>query len=247
MVLLLTTSSIALATTITDDKYAEAAELFQVFLEAIETIRVEPDRFSTLLMGYRPHLGVQFQNFERFTGGTDEEWFAKTPVDRWILSATYLQQLYRIGQGEREHHSWFGSEEIFLNRNIEWNLRRLSIDGDGSEHDAFKELMLWQYRYILTTGTTHNFITGISHPHSGEHMPITPQAPNVSYTPDDDYDLGLTDEERAELEEALAEAEMPPVSQQSEAERGFSWIPVIIVIVLVGAIIFGVIIFKKRK
>ena len=247
LVFLLATSSIMFVTAAEDDKYAEAARLFEAFLEATETIHADPDRFSTLLMGYRPHLGVQFQRFERFTGGTDEDWLAKTPVERWILDATYLQQLYRIGQGEREHNSWFGSEEIFLNRNIEWHLQQLSRAGDGSEYDAFKELMLWQYRYILATGTAFNFITGVSHRDGNGHTPIISQSPTVPYATAEDYDLGLTDEEREELAEMLAEAEISPTPQQPETNRDFNWAPIVVVIILLVGVIIGVIVYKNRK
>jgi len=141
--------------------YTEAARLYEAFLDAAATIENNPDAFLNTLLPHRPHLGVQYQRFTRFTSGTEYEWLAKTALERFILHETYLRPLYQLTLGNFD--SFFGSESVFINDNIRSPLQNLASEGDGSEADAFKELMLWQFEYIINTGTAFNFITGQRH------------------------------------------------------------------------------------
>ena len=59
--------------------------------------------------------------------------------------------------------------------------------------------------------------------------------------------MGLTDEEREELAEMLAEVEISPAPQQPETNRDFNWTPIVVVVILLVGVIIGVIVYKNRK
>jgi len=233
-----------------DDIYVEAAILFENFLEAVAHINDNPAFINTLLP-HRPHLGVQYQRFARFTSGTDEEWLAKTSLERFIWHETYLRPLYQLTLGE--FNAFFGSESIFLD-NIRSPLQNLTNEGDGSEADAFSALMLWQYNFIINTGTVFNFVTRVSHRDSDGRVGVLPLPPTPdNYSNDDDY-LELTVEDSEEIYEAIVEAEV--IVPYVPAERGIwddvldrlraHWFSIILLFIVGGGLVC-VIVYKKQN
>lgn len=225
------------ANTVSDARYAEGARLFEAFMDVVAHIEDNPDVFATIHLLVRPNNALHIRSFERFAGGTEEEWQAKTPMERFVLRETYLRPLTYLALDNFDRH--FGSERNFINNTIRSPLEGLNRDGDGSEAEVFKQLMLWQYNYIIDTGAVFNFITGESH--QAIAIAASPEAPDS----DDEYDLGLTDEEREELDEALAELD-ERLTPAGNERQGMSWIFIVLIVIL-GIGLIGVIVFVKRK
>lgn len=138
----------------------EASAEFEMFLAAVEHTDGN-DEWSEFFRTYRVYVETHGKQYEQYCNGTVEEWNDMSEYDRFLWYETYLRVVVYMHLGN--HDRFFSSEKNFIDNTIfnAYNLlQRFEKFGNGTESEAYKTLMLWQYDYIKEYGTVYNFITG---------------------------------------------------------------------------------------
>jgi len=138
----------------------EADAMFQAFYDAVKHIDGN-EAWRGFYLTYDVYEKTHAERYVQFCSGTEEEWFAKSFFERFLWHETYLRTLGYIALG---NYDWFfSSEKAFVDNTIGNAYRSLNTHGDGTEAEAYKTLMLWQYEYFLSHGTVFNFLTGMDY------------------------------------------------------------------------------------
>lgn len=103
-------------------------------------------------------------------GGTEEEFFAMSKFERFVLTNTYTRLADAVG-GSGHYNRYFGSKEGF-DANITNQVLQL-LTGNNKEvvKEAFRELLDWQYDYVTKNGVPFNFVNNRSYLEEGNKAP----------------------------------------------------------------------------
>jgi len=227
----------------------EAQALLDGLVTALGVVDMEGQfgRFLTnsYIVGFaKPHAA----DYAEITGGAEEEYLEMGVLERFIWRETYIKPIILHNLGMYGAH--FIDEDVFLS-NFDPILTIMDRDNQGAVSEAFKALLLWQYRYFQETTTFYNFMTGTDYRSAAVQGAAAPTAFPSLAAPEPRED----DEEIEPSAEGLQDA---PEQQGGEENPGEgiwegtlrvlrkSWFSILILLAAAGALV-TVIVLRKRK
>jgi len=138
-----------------DDSVGEGHRLFNDFITAMVHTINNP-KWDGFYLYLTPSVEVHIKNYITHCGGTAEEWRVKSDFEKFVYYETYIRVMDILSTGS--YNSFFGTENNFLNNVIHTMLHGLKSFGDGTEAEAYKALMLWQYHNLVENGSIYDFV-----------------------------------------------------------------------------------------
>lgn len=121
------------------------------------------------------------EHYEKYCGKPREEWMEMTVDEQtlvWLVWILPNQKISAVGA----QTLYFKNESDFLNRGLSLAFSVLKYyDEDVS--NAYKDLMLWQYDYIIRHGKPYNFVADITERNTEATMPGSEPTESVETAP----------------------------------------------------------------
>jgi len=171
--------------------YAEGQRLWEEFCERATAMAADSNN-DLFFMAFRAHLNRHGEWFEQFTNGEFADYEAKSYLERFLWTDTYLRMVEaiynstHIETADRFRQFTIGAQITAISRQCE------------DTAAAYEALMMWQYDYLMASHTVFNFITGVNHRASMGA----------------DFDPIAASTERAAAEQALIEQELQEIADE---------------------------------
>ena len=189
-----------------------AKEVYKEFLDAVSFIENDESwykGFSAPLNQYEPDTanGMLYCQWyvDYVEGGTEEEFYAMTPFERFLWTNTYTRIAY-AALGSKNFDSYFETKAKFDDKIVK--TVTFSMKGNDSEVviEAYEKLMDWQYAYTVKYLEPYNFITNQSYSESVVEAPTPTETQEpATLTEDDKENILEVYEELAGEEETIPE------------------------------------------
>jgi hypothetical protein len=130
-----------------------------LFIKYYDEIKGHPDpRFKIMYNNRYSRKETLAKHYVSYCNGTVEEWQAKSEFEQMLIYETYLT-IAPLADEEDENrfNRYFGSEESYFSI-IGGYYEELKDSGYIAISEAYKELMRWQYRYIIEYKSAYNFM-----------------------------------------------------------------------------------------
>lgn len=235
----------------------EADEVFNHFLETVSVMETD-EKYHILLNSMDGMDGLYAPNYVKYVGGTEEEYKALSLYEKYIVYETYME-VQRTLSVTGNYSEKFGTEEKFKTNYIYNNsfFRAVRSVADEEVKQAFIDILLWQYDYIMEHGCCYNFITGKSYLEIGGESKFKNEAlqqeaeknaADMQAVYDDLVASGDLEEVRdafsADLDEQVALSSS--VSEASSSNNGLVII-IVTAIIVCGAVAIVAILKKKQN
>lgn len=245
------------ATEMVDTSVEKGQEIYQNFLDVtafIETDETWQDCLETQYgkeSGFtRMVLGKAYR--EKLKDAKQEDFDALSPYEAFVYCESYLTFVN------------MGDPVGIINASTpESHVYTVTLIWNGNKVDEVKaaltDLIRWQYAYIAENGYPYNLMSGKSYAEeSGMVLEDTGNQNEGTVDSDVQEELGLTDEEVKEIEDALTEEEIKEIKEETghseeepekvetSAEEGSKWWLVIPVVLILG-LAFPVMKYVSKK
>ena len=204
-------------------------ELFLRFLEEMEPF-VDEESNSALYSTTRGYIDSNGEHYVEYTGGTMEEWYDMSTFERYVWYYTYVFVVHNYVKFEYDFN--FGSKDNYFNTVASFGVHGLSLWGSDQALDAYKDLMTWQYEYVVANADVYNFFTKQSY-FDYKHG----RTPSVS----EGMPNGSADDS------AYANQEDTPEELVSTSIFKEMWYIFVILFILVATLIVVIIVKKRRN
>jgi len=230
----------------------EADDIFEQFHNVVKHIDGNK-AWDGFFITYKAWENKHAETYAKYCSSTMEDWLSKSLFERFILYETYVRMVEYLYLGNYDR--FFRSEKDFVDNTIDNAYRNLKSVGNGTEAEAYKELMLWQYEYIIANGTAYNFLTGLNY--------LESTMGSIPVDPDNEREINL-EQERKEIAEVFKELDIANLDEtiepRSEMEVPIEqisdgiWLPnknklsgslTYIILFLLVAILIGVTLYRK--
>ena len=111
------------------------------------------------------------EHYEIYCGKVASDWLAMSLDEQtlvWLVWILPNQKIAAVGA----QSLYFENQSDFLNRGLSLAFSVLSYY-DGEVTNAYKDLMIWQYNYIIRRGKPYNFVADITERNVPETLPAT--------------------------------------------------------------------------
>ena len=195
-----------------------AEEVYKEFLDAVSFIENDEswyNGFAAPLNQYEPDTanGMLYCQWyvDYVEGGTEEEFFAMTPFERFLWTNTYTRIAY-AAVGSKKFDSYFETKAKFDDKIVK--SVTFGMKGNNSEVviEAYEKLMDWQYAYTEKYLEPYNFITNQSYSEGAGEAPAETLGP-ATLTEDDKEDI-LEVYEDLVGEETVTEETVPEETEE---------------------------------
>ena len=155
-----------------DTGYKEGDEAFNSFLEVASTI-LSGDKFGSNFEALESADGMWRFSYITYEVGTDEEWEAMTTFEKLLWDYLYVAPVSALAASS--YSSRLDTFELFEGQVFGGYYEALAVY-DVEVAEAYKEIMEWQYNYIVENNAVYNFMTGVdsngNKPGSGGMSPV---------------------------------------------------------------------------
>jgi len=131
--------------------------LFNKYYELVEHTDMNDDYFNAYVF-YGAGESIRSAHidlFDEYLDATKDHYLALSWLERMLMVETYLSALRALSYND--HERYFSTAENFFSRAV-GSVPRDSLSFGEEAADAFNELMLWQYQYILDNGEPFFFM-----------------------------------------------------------------------------------------
>ena len=187
-----------------------AEEVYQNFLEKTAIIATDEswDYVLNTLYGMLSRGAMKNVYLKSVKGATEEQWENMTAYEIFVYRETYLNFAYMVGDVTNPFEEYFlKGDDDGIDKYLDVQIVEKSFTGTNADEviDAIREVAEWQAAFIRQYNYPYNFITGKSY---AEETSFDPGSESTIESPEESVDiedLGLTAEEKKEIEEAFAE------------------------------------------
>lgn len=230
---------------------AEGIRLFNEFVEVMKPTDGNQEWYGFYLAvtAYEKLISEQYVNY---CGGTDDEWKTKTQFEQFFWYDTYIRLYHYTTLGA--YDAVFATEEKFLNSAVMNTLYRLNTYGNGTEEEAYKKLMIWQYNRFIETGKFYNFMadtdTNNTSDTESKNNYISAESTSVDITQDNE----ITETANVQEQEAVQKITERDTEKQSGIWDGTltaikkpSTIFLLILLLVLSGGLFGFVKYRKSN
>ena len=240
---------------------ADADIAFNDFYNAVKTMDDNKD-WDGFYKRYDVYDNIDSKKYVDIVGGKTSDWVSKKDFDKFLYYETYIKLASYIKQSDYDYY--FGSEQNFLDNSVSSTYQSLKAYGDGSEAEAYKKIMLWQYNYISDNGKAYDFVSNLSNVESDNSL-VSGQDENISET-QNKSDVETTsnttinttmqsnvDESNVEqsnidkLNVQQANAGLTPTSASVGTKNNISKSIMLIGFIVLGFVTAGVVLFIRKR
>lgn len=189
-----------------------AEEVYQNFLEKTAIIATDEswDYVLNTLYGklQRASWLMKDTYVESVKGATEEQWENMTAYEIFVYMHTYIDFACMVGGSGRDLKEYFSKDDDDgIDKYMKYRVGEKLFTGTNADEvlDAIREVAEWQAAFIRQYNYPYNFITGKSYAEETSFDPGSESTIENSEESVDIEDLGLTAEEKKEIEEAFAE------------------------------------------
>ena len=187
-----------------------AEEVYQNFLEKTAIIATDEswDYVLNTLYGMLSRGAMKNVYLKSVKGATEEQWENMTAYEIFVYRETYLNFACMVGDVTNPFEEYFlKGDDDGIDKYLDVQIVEKSFTGTNADEviDAIREVAEWQAAFIRQYNYPYNFITGKSY---AEETSFDPGSESTIESPEESVDiedLGLTAEEKKEIEEAFAE------------------------------------------
>ncbi|MCL2321815.1 MAG: hypothetical protein FWC47_06890 [Oscillospiraceae bacterium] len=236
-----------------DSTVKDGETLFKEFCGLME--KTESDtHWSNFYSVYDVYKYTESKQYATVCKGDTSDWLKLSDFDKSIWYETYIRLCNCIELSDYDY--FFGSDGNFLNNTINNTYHNLTLFGDGSQAEAYKSLMLWQYNYFLINAKFYDFVTNLN------YIQINKDSTSKKVISQNQEQVNVTDSQtqsQTQIQEGIKETVKDiftgnPI--QSNPDKNIwgktgevikSNITTIIIFIVLSSILGGVMLYRKRK
>lgn len=233
--------------------------LFDTFVAKLEELaQSDNPRMEKMLSNVERGAGSNGKYYEKTTGKPADEFTQMPVMDQCVWFFTYTEAAAMLQSGEYDF--CFGTEKKFFLNTLSGTLGFINFVKDDDLTQAYRDLMSWQYDYIIENGAVYCFMTDETSLEMTDIVTVVPKEPVSSggLTEAETQEVldSLTPDEKVEIEQAFTEdkptapepAPAPVVPEQTPEKDGLGLIDILLIVgggLGVGAVAYFVV--RKLK